>query len=369
MTKKFKQGEYTVNYESRNHFSVMFQMHGSVWPKVLPYCLANVAATLFFQWYFYPQFMKPEDSWIHITGNGHAVSTFIVSFFVVTRCTMALGSYNTSLANLSSMMYNSREIVAAVSIATEGDQSHLAKAWRNEIAYYTCLLLRLAIVVLNYGDHEVAPWEIPELQGKIKEKLLKRNHILGKSSQFGHAQRTVKEEVFRTPITMGFFLRRSFAAQKKQLTNPVDSLGMANFNSKLDGFLQGYYAQMKAFMAPTPFPMLQIARTLLFLWVFTLPFSLQANSSGVFPHCFTVFFLTYAFLGMEVMSIELEDPFGTDDNDVNCLGMCKAVLEDIYNIVDEVDGSHWAMKVRECMSGEQVIAADGPPADEATPLV
>jgi len=219
-----------------------------------------------------------------------------------------------------------------------------------KIAYYTCLLLRLAISVLNYGDKNIVPWEVPELQGKIKEKLLQRNHILGKSSQFGHAERTVKEEVFRTPITMGFFLRRSFATQEKQLRTPVDSLAMANFNGKLDGFLKGYYGQMRAFMAPFPFPMLQISRTLLFLWIFTLPLSLQSNQAGVVSHCFTVFFLTYAFLGLEVMSIELEDPFGSDDNDINCLGLCRAVMEDIYNIIDEVDGAHWAMKVRESMS-------------------
>lgn len=366
MTKKFKQGEYTVNYESRNHLSVMTQLHGSVWPKVLPYCLANVVLTFLIHYFFYPHYMA-EPGVLHITGSGHAISTFIVSFFVVTRCTMALGSYNVSLGNLSNMMYNSRELVAAVAIATEGDQGHLAKAWRNEIAYYTCLLLRLSMAVLNYGDHQVAPWEIPEMQGKIRDKLLQRNQIHGKSSQFAHANRSVREEVLRTPITMGFFLRRSFAAQKKQLAHPVDSLAMANFNSKLDGFLQGYYSQMKAFMAPTPFPMLQIARTLLFLWVFSLPVSLQASPSGIFAKCFTVFFLTYAFLGMEVMSIELEDPFGTDDNDINCLGMCKAVMEDIYNIIDEVDGSHWAMKVRECMSGE--VGASGELSTETTSLL
>merc|ERR1719401_936150 len=117
---------------------------------------------------------------------------------------------------------------------------------------------------------------------------------------------------------MGFILSRSLAAQTKQLTNPVHPLTMNRFNTKLDGFLQGYYAQMKASMVPTPFPLLQITRTLLFLWVFILPLSLQPKSSGIFAKCFTVFFLTYAYLGLEIMWIELEDPFGSDDNDINC---------------------------------------------------
>jgi hypothetical protein len=34
-----------VLYHDRDHVSVLFQMHGSVWPQVLPFCIFNIAFT------------------------------------------------------------------------------------------------------------------------------------------------------------------------------------------------------------------------------------------------------------------------------------------------------------------------------------
>ena len=51
-------------------------------------------------------------------------------------------------------------------------------------------------------------------------------------------------------------------------------------------------------------------------------------------------------------------------NDIHCFGLCKAVMEDIYNIIDVVDGNYWAIsnmndKGRE---GDQQVS------DETMPL-
>eukprot|EP00977_Amphora_coffeiformis_P010513 scaffold2476_cov193-Amphora_coffeaeformis.AAC.8 len=41
---------YTVNYNSSSHFSVITQMWGSTWPKVLPYCIFNVGLMALLIW-------------------------------------------------------------------------------------------------------------------------------------------------------------------------------------------------------------------------------------------------------------------------------------------------------------------------------
>ena len=65
---------------------------------------------------------------------------------------MALANYNKSLDSLSQIMHNSRELVSSVAVSTKSEQSVLAKAWRAEVAYYTCLVLRMVVCVLNYED-------------------------------------------------------------------------------------------------------------------------------------------------------------------------------------------------------------------------
>jgi hypothetical protein len=39
-----------VYYDDTNHFSVIFQLYGSVWPRVIPYCIATMLLTLLV-WY------------------------------------------------------------------------------------------------------------------------------------------------------------------------------------------------------------------------------------------------------------------------------------------------------------------------------
>ena len=57
-----------------------------------------------------------------------------------------------------------------------------------------------------------------------------------------------------------------------------------------------------------------MARTFLFFYVYTVPFALLSDSSNAVAHCIVIFILTYGFMGLEYVSIELDNPFGEDDN-------------------------------------------------------
>ena len=147
---------------------------------------------------------------------------------------------------------------------------------------------------------------------------------------------------------------------------------------------------------------------MMFLWVFSLPFAIASDSSSSLAHMLCVFFMTYAFFGLEEMSkqlgklsfgklmmivkpcwicetkiinpgiykfhtftsklltpflpffafklvtITLEDPFGHDDNDFDNLGLARSVMEDVFAIIDIIDGTDWALKVRDKMrSGDE----------------
>lgn len=79
---------------------------------------------------------------------------------------------------------------------------------------------------------------------------------------------------------------------------------------------------MRKFMTtPFPFPLVQMARTFLFLYVYTLPFALLEDASDAVAHVLVIFLVTYGFVGLETVSIELDDPFGNDENDFDNLGM------------------------------------------------
>lgn len=58
-----------------------------------------------------------------------------------------------------------------------------------------------------------------------------------------------------------------------------------------------------------------MSRTFIFLYVFSAPFVLIEDTSSDVAHCFMVFVLTYGFIGLEICAIEMDDPFGDDEND------------------------------------------------------
>ena len=104
-------------------------------------------------------------------------------------------------------------------------------------------------------------------------------------------------------------------------------------------------------MIPFPFPLVQMARTVLFFYVFTVPFALVEDVSMPIAHLFVIFFLTYGFMGLEYVSIELENPFGNDINDFNNIRMAHVSFEDAYTAVADMDGEEWADMLRRKMDG------------------
>ena len=59
-----------------------------------------------------------------------------------------------------------------------------------------------------------------------------------------------------------------------------------------------------------------------------------------------IFFITYGFVGLEYVSMELDDPFGDDPNDFDVRGLSEVVFDDIYIAIHDIDGKHAADNLR-----------------------
>ena len=79
---------------------------------------------------------------------------------------------------------------------------------------------------------------------------------------------------------------------------------------QLNDFSTHYRDLLKIASTSLPFPLIQMARTFLFLWVFTIPFVLRGVINEIYVGMLFVFFLTYGFIGLEIVSMKLMFPFG-----------------------------------------------------------
>jgi predicted membrane chloride channel (bestrophin family) len=280
--------------------------------QVFPYCLFNVLLMLTLE------IVDDHYASVHIiesSSQGHSFLTLVVAFLLVSRVNTGLKRYNQARDHLGTMYRESRELIQSCCVFSNHTVDQAAKEWRNRVAYRTMLLLRLSMAVIDYPEANVPAWDLPELRGAELEDIKASLFTNPANRRWAHSERSEWEETMRVPIRMAYLLRKTVHSQGTVLSEPIALVQENQMLASINSFMGGYYGIRTFVTTPVPFPLIQMARTFLFLYVFTVPFVLLRDDSSRFAHCFAVFLLTYGFMGLEVVAIELDNPFGDDEND------------------------------------------------------
>lgn len=352
-------GVYSIEYDSEDHLGVIFKWHGSVWKRTLPYCIANAVIALILH---YLKHNKGLD--FGITDKGHSMMTLFVSFLVISRVSMSIGRYNEARGNMTKMYRESREFVQNMVVFTKKDQSEKAKLYRMNLAYNVLILLRMIMAVIDYQSEEVPCWTLPELKGPTKEYVM-RSIAVSKSNATNH--HCEAEMNMRVPIQMSLYIRDEIFTINEH--TPGAEIGPWQFIrlfGSIDNFMGAYYGMRRFLTTPFPFPLVQMARTIMFIYLYTLPFAILDSMENSFVYFATVFLVTYGFIGLENVSIELDDPFGDDDNDFDNMGMMMTAFEDTFVTMHYVDGQEWMDKLKKMLSSD---VGDSPYSETSALLV
>ena len=85
--------------------------------------------------------------------------------------------------------------------------------------------------------------------------------------------------------------------------------------------------------SPTPFPLAQMCRVFVLVYLLILPFILVQQLEE-WSYLF-ISLVTYGFWGMAMVSDEMDDPFGKDANDLDIQGSvdeCFAAIAELYHL-------------------------------------
>jgi predicted membrane chloride channel (bestrophin family) len=328
---------------------------------VFPFCVLNVGLVLFLHW-LNTTFEGTYN--IEISTLGHTLTTLVVSFLLVSRVNMALSRFWEARNALGIMYRQHRELVQSMIVFSNHVEDKAAKEWRLEVAYRSAILLKVVMAVMEYPSTGVLAWDIPELTGQEEQYVRNSSLVLSaRARRWAHEQRSAWEETMRTPIQLAYLLRKSIHSQQKRLRVPLVAAQEMKLLASVESFMEGYYGIRKFMTTPVPFPLIQMSRTFVFLYLFTIPFVLMQDQSSLFAHCTTAAIMTYGFLGLEMTAIELDDPFGNDDNDFDNEAMANTAYEDTYLTLLDMDGEVWVDKLRARMhdrstEGQRSIARE-----------
>jgi len=286
---------------------------------------------------------------------------------------MIYGRYSEARSQLSAAMRSCRELVQHMAILTLSETDGAAKEWRCTVAYKTILMLRVLCAALEYPTSKRYAWDVPEMDDADRNVVLDSllvatsdNSIIHCSNsklsprsmhELAHGERSLSDENLRVPVIMTYQVREAIVSQRHVLSQPLqppEELKILQFVSE---FSMAFHSLRKLLMTPFPFPLVQKARTVLVFWVFSLPFVLVWNISEPIQVVMVVFVITYGFVGLEYVSMELEDPFGDDPNDFDCITFSQMVFEDIYITINEVDGKEAANALRRKVKNRTAVGS------------
>lgn len=211
-----------------------------------------------------------------ISGQAHTYGSVVLSFLLVSRINTALARYNESRGFIGIMYQETRKFVFkglllwiqcllrlfspslniflsisaffhskgeliqyAVCLSKHyGNMDEEAREWRNELAYRSMILLRMAIAVVEFCSKGQPAWECEELTGI--EKL----YMTPDDSWSLHSQATSENEYtnsMRVPFRAAFLVRETVTSNEHRLKTPLHITQMNAMLTSVDRFMSGFY--------------------------------------------------------------------------------------------------------------------------------
>jgi predicted membrane chloride channel (bestrophin family) len=272
------------------------QCGGSIWWSVLPYCCINVALMAVIQW------LAKSDVRIAFSIQGHTLMTLLISYLVVAKINLSYERYMKARFAIGNSLTRLRELnQLAMSYTFQG-----ASAKEKSVHMWRVHLTERIIDLMNCTMRTI--------RSESQARYLSRNE---------HDSPLPNDDPLLHVQALRLHLYHGSAVSKLQLLERIKLMDMLN------EFVVSYRDLLVLASTPLPFPLLQMGRTFLLIWTYSIPFVLREVVDQAFVTYIFVFFLTYGFIGLELVSMQMLHPFGDGENDLNIMGMREATLNGI----------------------------------------
>jgi len=242
--------------------------------------------------------------------------TLIISYLVVSKVNLAFDRYMQARTAIGNALSALRELNQLAITFTESDRSRIGDKWRSNVKRKIFSLLDCTMHVIRDEEHAT------------------------------YLAKATTPSFHEDPMIHMQILRHLLYNDVLQVDTRIELLERAKMIDMLNDFAYYYRSLLILASTPLPFPLVQMGRTFLFIWTFSIPFVLLGIFSELVSAFFFIFFLTYGFLGLEFVSMKLLDPFGDGVNDLNVTGMRQAIIRGIESDSKLIESGFQQMSFR-----------------------
>lgn len=331
-----------VTFYDNSFLAVFLQTQGSVWPKVLPFGLLNVALTWVVYWL--------RDGGVvdlTFTSQGHTFMSALVTFGIVARSNKVYERYTLYRTHLENSLRSGREIVQHACVITACRRNdEQAALWRADVAKRTISIIRVSMKVLDNISEREGHTDI--FENETRDVIDDAKSYLEHRLNSGYTEHN-NDNRLRYHNLLVHGLRRAILSQRMIFGD--DEKMHVNEEMKLlqftDEMIQTWYSLIGLITTPYPYRLVEMGRTFLYFWVYSLPFVLSIVEHEEWQTMLLMFVVTYGYMGIEFVSYELDDPFGSDPNDFDNAYLARIAIDDILNFVYKTDGKVYGDMVKE----------------------
>ena len=280
-----------INYNPKSWLHLIFALHKSdtlriLWKEMIYICFFSLFITFVVLHYY------PKTTVLSELKTVFSLIGFVISLLLVFRTNTAYDRWWEGRRKWGELINDSRNLASklATILKTNEDKDFFKRMITN-FAYSSKDHLRNGVLIdeLDLIDNE-------------RNYLLNQKHIPLAISQLMYAR--LFQLKHNKEITENDFL-----IIDKNLNNFMDCVGACE----------------RIKNTPIPFSYSLFIKKFIFIYVTTLPLAFVTIFG--YASAFIATYVFYVLVSMEVLAEEIEDPFGTDDNDLPVDTMCERIKE------------------------------------------
>jgi len=269
-----------INYNPKNWLSFIFSFHKSdtarmLW-KELIYIGLLTALIAFLEINFFP-----NATYLKNLTTVYSLLGFIISLLLVFRTNTAYDRWWEGRKMWGAIVNDSRNFIS-----------------------------KLSVLDLTTNERDYFEYHFPLFTVCAKEHL--RSQRLMAPEFLSPEDRTSFEKATHQSLWVILSLRVKL--QDLRQRGIMDSLELSMLNQNLDRLVDSLGACERIKKTPIPFSYSLFIKKFIFIYVITMPLAF-VELFGYYS-AFISTFVFYALVSMEVLAEEIEDPFGTDENDL-----------------------------------------------------
>lgn len=268
----------------------LFVWHGSVLEKIYTRLLLNfllsIAVIFFLPWY--------ETLGIRLTVAPFSILGVAIAIFLGFRNSTSYARFNEARILWGQLMISNRSLLRETSSLGLSERDKLVNL---QIAFSHCLRLTLR--------HRPVQDALEKWLTKETAAQVARTH---------------------SPCNAILMLMGEWLAQRRT-QGEISDLLWASLNNQLTELSALLAGCERIATTPLPFAYSLILHRTVYCFCIMLPFALVGDLHYMTP--FVSVFISYTFISLDTLAEELEDPFGTEDNDLPLDALCNNLEIDL----------------------------------------